>query len=39
MTLFNNIYKNNDVIQTNIVNFFDEWFEKISLCRYVTRNC
>ena len=36
MTLFNNIYKNNDKIQTN-VKFYDEWFEELSLCRYVTR--
>ena len=36
MTLFNNIYKNNDKIQAN-VKFYDEWFEELSLCRYVTR--
>ncbi len=36
MTLYNNIYKNNDKIQDN-VKFYDEWFEELSLCRYVTR--
>lgn len=36
MTLFNNIYKNNDKIQANI-KFYDEWFEVLSLYRYVTR--
>ena len=36
MTLFNNIYKNNDKIQAN-VKFYDEWFEELSLCRYVKR--
>lgn len=39
MTFYNNIYKNNDAIQANIVKFFDEWFEESSLCRYVTRKC
>ena len=36
MTLFNNIYKNNDKIQAN-VKFYDEWLEELLLCRYVTR--